>query len=86
MGGSETRLELQSSKISIRATFPYSNMAPAWPARVLDVVLEMHFGVGFVNFEANFQRILIVFSFRFGNNFGNVKIHQGKTSKSNKAP
>ena len=86
MGGSETRLELQSSKISIRATFPYSNMAPAWPARVLDVVLEMHFGVGSVNFEANVQRFLIVFSFRFGNNFGNVKIHQGKTSKSNKAP
>ena len=61
-------------------------MAPAWPARVLDVVLEMHFGVGFVNFEANFQRILIVVSFHFGINFGNVKIHQGKTSKSNKAP
>ena len=79
-------MEFQSSKISIRATFPYSNLAPVGPARVLDVVLEMHFGVGFVNFEANFQRILIVVSFRFGNNFGNVKIHQGKTSKSNKAP
>ena len=40
----------------------------------------------FVNFEANFQRILIVVSFHFGITFGNVKIHLGKTSKSNKAP
>jgi len=30
-------------------------MAPAWPARVLDVVLEVPFGVDFVSFEANFQ-------------------------------
>jgi hypothetical protein len=37
------------------------------------------FGGGFVKFEANFQRILIVFSFRCRNNFGYVKIHQGNT-------
>ena len=50
------------------------------------MVLEMHFGVGFVNFEANFQRILIVLVFTLGSILEMLKYIREKPQNRTRLP